>query len=154
MLIALFITIQSVLLAFMALHDWVHLPPLTNIRDLEKEHSVRSRLISSLLNTLFVVIPLGLTLAHYPGPFPCSTITHITLFYAFLTLGTVLSWWVPYMFGSSAKHKQGFIEYKNTHHFLPAKGDNIIPNTFHCILHLLVWTSLGISLYLMNQYCL
>ena len=35
-IISLFIVLQLILLFFMTFHDWVHIPPLTNIRDLEK----------------------------------------------------------------------------------------------------------------------
>lgn len=39
-----FIVLQVILLFFISLHDWVHIPPFTDIRELEKHHSKVGRL--------------------------------------------------------------------------------------------------------------
>lgn len=148
-LISAFIFLQVVLLFFMTFHDWVHLPPLTNIREMEKHSSWIGRLINSTIFFFLIFIPLFLTWYYQPN-FPFWVVFSIANFYGWLTLGTILSWWLPYFFGSySEEHKKAFAEYENTHHFLPAIGDNIIPNTFHVILHIQIWTCFGISLYLL-----
>ena len=146
-ILSIFILLQSVLLLFMTFHDWVHLPPLTDIRELEKHSTKMGRLINSIVFFFLIFIPLFLTW-HYQPNFPLWVLISIVNFYGWLTLGTILSWWVPYFFGSSEKHKADFAEYKNTHHFLPAIGDNVIPNTFHVILHVQIWVCFLISLYL------
>lgn len=147
-IISFFIGLQIVLLVIMTFHDWVHVPPLTNIRELEKHSTYRGRLINSTIFFFFVCIPLFLTW-HYARPYPFWVIFSIVNFYGWLTLGTILSWWVPYFFGSySQEHKEGFAEYEDTHHFLPAIKDHVIPNTFHVILHVLIWSCLYIACYL------
>src|SRR3990167_6599825 len=150
-LISFFIILQIILLFFMTFHDWIHLPPLTNIRELEKNSTKKGRLINSIIFFFLIFIPLLLTLIYKPN-FTFWSLISIFNFYFWLTLGTILSWWVPYFFGSSQQHKDNFAEYKNTHHFLPAHGDNVIPNTFHVILHLQIWSCFIISLYLIIQY--
>lgn len=147
-IIICFIILQIILFFFMTFHDWVHLPPLTDIRALEKHSSKQGRVINSIIFALIVLIPLSLTWFYEPN-FPQWTLITIVSFYGLLSLGTILSWWVPYFFGSSQAHKQGFAEYKNTHHFLPARGDNVVPNTFHVILHLQIWSCFAIALYLL-----
>lgn len=147
-MITFFIILQTILLLIMLFHDWVHIPPLTDIESLKKAHSVKFRLLGSLINGMFVFIPLCLTVAYAPGPYPFWVVLNMILFYLGLTIGTICSWWIPYFFGSSAELKEGFKEYKNTHHFLPPRGDNVVPNTFHVILHVLVWLCLLISLYI------
>jgi len=132
----------------MALHDWIHLPPLTDIRELEKYSNHKSRLINSIIFFFLIFIPLLLTLLYMPI-FPLWVLISIANFYGWLTVGTIFSWWIPYFFGSSEKQKMGFAEYHKTHHFLPRRGDNIIPNTFHVILHLQIWACFIISLYLL-----
>jgi hypothetical protein len=132
----------------MSLHDWVHLPPLTDIRELEKHSSWSGRLINSIIFALLILIPLGLTVIYQPY-FPLWALITIVSFYGLLTLGTIFAWWVPYIFGSSEQHKIDFAEYRNTHHFLPKRGDNVVPNTFHVILHLQIWTCLAIAVYLL-----
>jgi hypothetical protein len=132
----------------MALHDWIHLPPLTNIRELEKHSTKKGRLINSILFFFLIFIPLMLTVMYKPL-FPFWVLISLITFYGALTLGTIFSWWVPYFFGSSEQQKLDFAEYKDTHHFLPARGDNIVPNTLHVMLHLQIWICFVISVYLL-----
>lgn len=147
-ILTIFIALQIITLLLISLHDWVHLPPLTNIRELEKHHTVRERCITSLINALIVLVPLVLTMWWQPS-FPGWARITIISCYGLLTIGTIGAWWIPYIFGSSSRHKAGFVEYQNTHHFLPARGDNVIPNTFHVILHLCIWSCLALALYLL-----
>lgn len=144
----LFIVLQFILLVFMLFHDWIPVPPFNNIEALKKSDSDFKRLLGSVINGTAVIIPLILTLTYYHNPiFPRHVMWTILYFYLFLTIGTILSWWTPYFFTSSEKHKQQFTKFKNTHHFLPARGDNIIPNTLHVILHVQVWMCLIIAMY-------
>ena len=142
-----FIVLQSILLFVMMFHDWIPVSPFNDISALKKVESNAKRFLGSLINTLIVIIPLFLTVYYDHHSFiPFSIMLNITAFYFFLTIGTIFSWWVPYFFGSSKKHKQLFSRYKNTHHFLPARGDHVVPNTLHVVLHLLVWSCLIFSI--------
>lgn len=142
-----FLTIQFTLLLFMALHDWVHLPPLTDLKALTKAHTLRFRLLSSLINTFLILLPLSLTLYFLQHP-PLWAKILTSSIYALLTLGTIAAWWIPYLFGSySSQHKEGFIEYRDTHTFLPPIRDHVIPNTLHVLLHLQVWLCFIFSLF-------
>jgi hypothetical protein len=143
-----FIILQFILLLFMLVHHWIAVPPLNDVAALKANDSYFYRFIGSVINGSFVLIPLIITLIYYRQPhivLPAS-IT-IVVFYLVLTIGTIFSWWVPYFFGSSLKHKERFNKFKNTHTFLPARGDNVIPNTLHVIIHLQVWTCLAMAVY-------
>lgn len=143
-----FIFLQCILLFLMLFHDWVPASPFNDIKALKTSESNFYRLLGSFINGITVLIPLIITLKYYQQPnFSLAAIITIVVFYLLLTIGTILSWWVPYFFGSSAKHKQHFNKFKNTHYFLPTCGNNIIPNTLHVILHLQIWTCLAISIY-------
>lgn len=143
----IFIILQFSLLLFMLFHDWIPIPPFNDISALKLSDSDFYRLLGSIINGLTVLIPLTLTLIYQPT-IPLSIYVTIVLFYLLLTIGTIFSWWVPYIFGSSENHKLQFSKFKNTHHFLPPRGNNIVPNTLHAILHLQVWICLTISIYL------
>ncbi len=148
----IFIILQSILFLFMILHDWISIPPLNNIAELKGVDSDAQRLWGSMMNGFFVLVPLILTLLYYKSPFiPAWAMVTIISFYLGLTIGTIMSWWVPYFLGSSAKLKQAFKKFQPTHHFLPARGDNIIPNTLHVILHLQVWTCLVFAIIIALQ---
>ncbi len=143
-----FTSLQLLLLIFMLFHDWIPIPPFNDIEALKSTNGTFYRLLGSTINGVTVLIPLITSLIYYQQPsIPLhATITLVSV-YLLLTIGTILSWWTPYLFGSSSKHKQAFSKFKNTHHFLPQKGDNIIPNTLHTVLHLLVWFCLALSIY-------
>ncbi len=145
---AFFIVLQCLLLFFMLFHDWIPVPPFNDIEALKKVDSNRVRLRGSLINGTFVLVPLILTII-YRHHLPLAAKLIILLFYAALTVGTILSWWVPYLFGSSEKHRQAFSKFQHTHHFLPARGNHVVPNTLHVVLHLQVWLCFAISIYLL-----
>ncbi|MGQ3890186.1 hypothetical protein ACQUW5_14305 [Legionella sp. CNM-1927-20] len=143
-----FICLQIILLLFMLFHDWIPIPPFNDVTALKSADSYTYRLLGSCINGIAVLIPLLITLNYYYKPgIPLPAAFTIFLFYSLLTIGTILSWWIPYFLGSSQKHKAQFSKFKNTHHFLPARHNNVIPNTLHVILHIQVWICWIISIY-------
>jgi len=139
----------TILFLLLALHDLVAVPPLTNLADLKKHESDARRYVDSIINGLCGIVPLGLLIYFNPafaplelwraGPaLPPWAHRTILWFYGLLLLGAFLSWWVPYIFGSPKSHRDAFEKFKNTHHFLPARGENVVPNTFHVLLHALM----------------
>lgn len=152
-MLAFFIILQCILLIFMLFHDWVSVRPFNDIDALKQVDSHFYRLLGSVINGTLVLIPLILTCIFFHREhIPYLAIFFVFAFYLLLTIGTIFSWWVPYIFGSSEAHKQQFIKFKNTHYFLPERGDNIVPNTLHVILHLLVWACLAISIYFLATH--
>jgi hypothetical protein len=148
MMISFFIAIQISLFFFMILHDWVDIPPFTDLKALKAAHTAKFRLIGSVVNGLIVLIPLIITLFYIHSPFPLWAGIVLSVIYGVATFGTITAWWIPYFGGGYLVHgnKAGFEEYRNTHSFLPARGENVVPNTLHVVLHLQVWTCFGISL--------
>lgn len=149
MIIFLFLTTQITLALFMVCHDWIDIPPFTDIKALREKHSLNESIIFTLVNTGIVVWGLTTLLAYYPGPYPSWVKINWVIVYTLLTIGTVCAWWIPYVFGSSPARKEGLSEYKNTHTFLPARGDNTVPNTLHILIHLQVWFCCAVSWYVL-----
>lgn len=148
-MIYFFLIVQCVLFLFMTLHDWVDFPPFTNLSELKKAHSFRFRLIGSLINGGLVLIPLIVTFIYLSSPLPLWARLLFTTIYGLITFGTITAWWMPYFGGGYWIHgnQAGFEEYRNTHSFLPKRGDNVVPNTLHVILHIQVWICFGLSVY-------
>lgn len=147
-MVTFFLILQFVLLLFMLFHDWIPLPPFNNIAALKTANTRFFLLMGSFVNGTLVLIPLTITFLYYNKENVSIYLTLlVVIFYLTLTIGTILSWWIPYIFGSSQGHKHRFSKFKNTHHFLPSRGNNVVPNTLHVILHLQVWLCLGISIY-------
>lgn len=135
----------TILFLFLTLHDLVHFPPLTNIKDLKDAESESRRFTDVAINGLCGLIPLALIVWFGPHQ-PTWSLRTIKCIYGLLLLGAFLSWWVPYFFGSSEEHRKAFEKFKNTHHFLPACGENIVPNTFHVIMHIMMLVCFILSL--------
>lgn len=147
-LVMLFVILESILLLFMLFHDLIKVPPFNDVDAIRKEDSVGELVFSTVINTFFVATPLYLTLQYFFKAIIPSWVLLINLiFYTILTIGAICSWWIPYIFGSSASHKMHFYKFKNTHHFLPARGDNVVPNSLHVVLHLLIWSCCALSIY-------
>lgn len=137
-----FLILQIILFLFMILHDWVDLPPFTDLKALKKAHSFKFRLFGSALNGLMVLAPLIITIFYRHSYFPMWTRLVFVGIYGLITFGTLTAWWIPYFGGGYLVqgNQAGFEEYRNTHTFLPARGNNVVPNTLHVILHIQVWT--------------
>lgn len=148
-MIYFFIVLQLVLFFFMAFHDWVDIPPLTNPSALRKAHSFRFRLLGSCINGGLVLISLSVTCLYISSPMSFWARLLLLGIYGLLTVGTITAWWIPYFGGGYwvKGNKAGFEEYRNTHSFLPARGSNVVPNTLHVILHLQIWSCFALSIY-------
>lgn len=148
-MVIFFLIIQVILLLFMAFHDWVDIPPFTDLPALKKAHSFKFRLAGSCINAILVFIPLIITFSYRACLSPFGIRLLIAAIYGLLTIGTISAWWIPYFGGRYWIHgnRAGFEEYRNTHSFLPARGNNIVPNTLHVILHIQVWICFGLSIY-------
>lgn len=148
-----FFVIQCILLLFMALHDWIDIPPFTDLPALRKAHSFKFRFIGSLINATLVLVPLIITFCYLTSSPPFWAQLLFATIYGLLTIGTITAWWVPYFGGGYLVHgnKAGFEEYRNTHTFLPAIKNNVIPNTLHVILHIQIWICFGLSLYWLTK---
>lgn len=146
-MLTLFIVLQCLLLIFMVFHDWIPVPPFNDLKTLKAHDSDFYRLLGSVVNGVLVLIPLTLTVTYFTEPPAFWASFVVVVFYLLLTVGTILSWWVPYFGGSSQTHKEHLDKFKNTHHFLPPRGDHIVPNTLHVVLHVQVWACLILALY-------
>jgi len=146
-----FLAVQMSLLLIIGLHDWIDFRPFTNIKVLSKKHTVGDRLGSTTINVIFVLVPLIATIVYHNEVMPRFLKWLIFVDYGLLSMGAILAWWAPYFFGSTKSHKEGFSEYRDTHTFLPKRGDNVVPNTLHVIMHLHMWTCFVFSIWLLTK---
>ena len=130
--------LQAITILIVALQNWVHLPPLTDIRTLEKYRSFKERLADSIIPTSVLIVPFIGTLVYLPGPLPQWLIWAGSFVYTYVLYGLMSQWWLPYFFTTTDEHKAESQAYKTTHHLLPARGDRVVPNTMQVIILLLV----------------
>lgn len=148
-MVHLFLIIQCILFFFMALHDWIDIPPFTDLAALKKAHSFKFRVIGSVVNASLVMVPIIVTILYLSSSFPLWATILFTIIYGLLTIGTITAWWIPYFGGGYWIHgnEAGFEEYRKTHCFLPTRGSNVVPNTLHVILHIQIWACFVLSIY-------
>jgi hypothetical protein len=131
---SLLVALQIFHLLFLCLHDWVQLGNLNNVTAFKKSTTVLQKILSLLVPSIPVVIGLGFTLLS--GTHPPGLSFRITLLavYAFLFLGELEAWWIPYAFGASAERAERYRTlFASTHSFLPSRH-GITPNTLHVAL--------------------
>jgi hypothetical protein len=119
-----------VLLTLLVYHQFttlVNLYPFNNTR----RHTVREKLIECGVNGVLMALP--------PVGFYLQNVWLMGLgvfFYAVLLVGELVTWWVPYFFGTSAHWERVYDRvFRNTITILPARGRNPVPNLEHMVLH-------------------
>jgi hypothetical protein len=130
------IGLQIFQVLFLALHDWLPLPPLNDVRAVQAADS-RSKLI---VVTAVSTLPYGFCLAasfYFAGThFPGWLILYLRISYALLFAGQLRAWWIPYLLRAEpARAARYRAMFGRTHAFLPERN-GITPNSLHILLHI------------------
>ena len=143
----MFLSMQSVVVAFLLLHDWVPLGRLNNVAAMRGEDSVQHR----LLVTLFPLVPAAVGLYYcyefFGQPYPQWLETLLWITYGVFMIGLLRAWWVPYLvIQDPARAARYRIIFAGTYKFLPERN-GMAPDTLHTLFHLAVVATL-IALFL------
>lgn len=118
--------------------EWVGLPPWNDV----STSSAGEKMVATLVNALpFALLAIGfasnILLFEAPG-----------ILYFIVWLGVQLvRWWSPYLQGASPKQLEEYTRrYGRTSHFLPARGNNPVPDSRHVVLHILSLITLVVAL--------
>jgi hypothetical protein len=141
-MLTLLLALQIFHVAFLALHDWIPLGRLNDVRAVRKENPVAKLLIGTVISTFPFVVPLVEGLLHAHGPWPGWVWIWLWVAYGFLFIGEIQAWWWPYFFGTGETTVQRYrVMFGATHAFLPEhRGIRI--NTLHFVLHVLTLATL------------
>jgi len=127
---------------FLALHDWIPLGSLNDMKAVRAENSRVKLLSGTLISTTPFAFGLAASAVHLGRPYPTWLLYYLSISYGLLFLGELQAWWIPYFFRPdpvrAARYQAMF---GNTHAFLPARN-GIRPNTLHIILHLVTLATL------------
>ncbi len=129
------IALQVFQLAFLSLHDWLPLGRLNDISAIRRTITPLQRLAGSLVPVIPVLIALTLSLKYFGSAYPGWIKWWLRITFGLLFLGEVEAWWLPYLFGTTAKRVALYQAlFARTHSFLrPRHG--IVVNTLHVVLH-------------------
>jgi hypothetical protein len=137
------LVLQAFHVLFLALHDWVPVPPLNDVKAVHAANPSGKLLLATLTSTVPYAFLFAASLHDAARGFPTWLWGCLWGFYAFLFVGELEAWWIPYFFGPKPERAARYkIMFGRTHAFLPLRYGVIRPNTLHVILHLTTVTVL------------
>ncbi len=136
-MLALLLALQIFHVAFLALHDWIPLGRLNDVRAVRQENPGSKLFVATFISTVLFVPPLVEGLRHVHGPWPGWVWMWLWVGYGLLFLGELRAWWLPYFRGTSEETVKRYgTMFGGTHAFLRARN-GIRINTLHFVLHVL-----------------
>jgi hypothetical protein len=121
---------------FLALHDWIALGSLNDVKAVRMANRIHKLVAGTLISLTPFAIGLYASVVHFAGAYPSWLVWWLSISYSFLFIGELKAWWVPYLIRSepirAARYQSMF---GATHAFLPERN-GIRPNILHVILHL------------------
>jgi hypothetical protein len=130
-----FLACQLFVVLFIALHDWI---PLGSLNNLKGAHSAdpRAKLVQvTLLSTLPFAIGLVGSAYYASTRFPTWLVWLLWITYGGAMYGMLRTWYVPYLLVAEAARVERYQKmFSHTHAFLPTRN-GIAPNTLHVIFH-------------------
>jgi hypothetical protein len=130
-----FLGCQSLIVLFIALHDWVPLGRLTNLAAVRAADSTARLFVATVLSTLPFAVGLAAS-AHYASVSnPIWLTWWLWISYGLMFYGVLRAWYWPYLFGGDPARVERYQErFANTHGFLPTLH-GIRPDTLHVCFH-------------------
>jgi|SRR5581483_6013473 len=143
----LFTFLIIVQFAVVAAHDWIDIPGLVCGSQVQATIGRRKLAWATVINSLFpgFAVALSIRFLHVPKP---DYALRYWLFYTLITMVSAIAmWWVPYLFGASAKHRELYGKmYAGTRFVLPVRRGDRGPNLTHLCFHVLFLSTFLLAL--------
>ncbi|MGD0143390.1 MAG: hypothetical protein ABSC92_09535 [Rhizomicrobium sp.] len=137
-----FLGCQTLVVLFIALHDWVSLGRLNNLAAVRAADSTVRLFFVTVLSTLPFAVGLAASLYYAPTRNPNWLTWLLWISYGFGFYGMLRAWYWPYLFGGDParvlRYQQRFA---HTHAFLPT-FHGIRPDTLHICFHAVLVSAL------------
>ncbi len=131
------IACQVAVVLFMALHDWLPLGALNNLRAVRASDSRARLLVVTILSTLPFAIVLAGTIAGATGRRAGWAVPAGAVAYGLMIVGILRAWWIPYAVRPDpARARRYQARFADTHAWLPRRN-GIRPDTLHTVFHAL-----------------
>jgi hypothetical protein len=129
-----------------ALHDLVDIPGLTHGAQVKSTIGRGKIWAATLINSLFPGVAVAFAVLYWLGVRSEYGSDYWVIYCAITVLSAIGMWYVPYLFGASAKTKAEYAKmYAGTWQVLPRRGDNPRPNVLHLGFHLLFVVTLVLA---------
>jgi hypothetical protein len=124
---------------FLSLHEWIPLGTLNDVKAVRAANPGRKLLAATLISLAPFVIGLAASVVFFGEIYPTWW---LWVSYAFLFIGELKAWWIPYLFRSEPERAARYeVMFSDTHAFLPTRN-GIRLNTLHVTLHVVTVTTL------------
>ncbi|MFD2211259.1 hypothetical protein ACFSMW_16245 [Virgibacillus halophilus] len=137
------------ILLFMIVQDLVPLGALNDVEAIASIESLNEIVVTTLIGVVQILLILGGILLFMGRRYPLLVKIWLIVHPACILLGAIMSWWIPYFFGTGTEEKiERFnIMFGNTHSFLPVMN-GIVPNTIHTLFHLMLLICIILTSYI------
>jgi hypothetical protein len=130
------LALQGFVVLFVALHNWIPLGTLNNVRGVRMAFPTGKLFLTTLLNFTPFAIGLAATAFYFGKRQPGWVFWWLWITYGLACYGSLKAWWVPYLF----RHDPALVAryrtmYAGTHSFLP-EHNGIRPDTLHVLFDL------------------
>jgi hypothetical protein len=127
------LALQCFVVLFVALHNWIPLGPLNNVKGVRVVLPTRKLLVTTLVNFTLVAFGLAATAFYFDRVFPTWVFRWLWITYGLACYGSLTAWWVPYLLRPDPQRAARYrTMYAGTHAFLPERN-GIRPNTLHVL---------------------
>jgi hypothetical protein len=127
------IALQCFVVLFAALHNWIPLGTLNDVKGAHAAFPGGKLFTTTLINVIPFSVGLAGTVIYFHRAFPGWLSWWLWISYALACYGSLKAWWIPYLFRPDAKLAARYqVMYGTTHTFLPERN-GIRPNTLHVI---------------------
>ena len=137
------------ILLFMTVQDLVPLGVLNDLEAIASVESFNETIVTTLIGVVQVLLILVGVLLFIGKRYPLWIKIWLIVHPSCILLGAIISWWVPYLFGTGTEEKIEKFNHMfgNTHSFLPIMN-GIVPNTLHTIFHLVLLACIILTSYI------
>jgi hypothetical protein len=127
--------LQAFHVLFLALHDWIPLGRLNDVKGVRAANSGSKLLAATLISLAPFAVGLAASASYFGRAYPNWLYWWLWISYGFLFCGELQAWWIPYLFLSQPQRAARYrVMFGTTHAFLP-ELNGIRLNTLHVILH-------------------
>ncbi len=132
------LALQCFVVLFVALHNWIPLGRLNDVKGARAGFPGNKLLITTLINFTPVAFGLAASAYYFERGFPGWLFWWLGINYGLAIYGSLKAWWIPYLFLPDAALAARYrVMYPDVHSFLPERN-GIRPNSLHMIFDLAV----------------
>lgn len=140
----IFLALQTFVVVFLLLHDWIPLGRLNNIAAMRSQDSLLHRVIVTLIGAVPAGFCLWSSIDYRGRMYPHWLEMWLWITYGALLLGLLRAWWIPYLVAPDPERARRYhVIFAGTHSFLPRRN-GIAPDTLHTLLHLAIVFTLAV----------